>query len=450
MFVKRLSLRFRLALIFAIGSLATLLVVTGILYFAFRHEIRARNRQTLDAKIQEIASILIHRPDDSAALEEELVGESNPSNSPVLWCRVVKGTTTITETNGMADQIPTDWLSRQRKGKGKRNHRRYLISEQIVGEQRIQGALDVTEDEHLIDSYWRRLVYAMLLGAGGCAALGWWSAHRGLRPLREIADSTRGISAHRLQDRLDPRQVPPELGDLVQALNAMLDRLNQAFERLSRFSSDLAHELRTPITILMGEAEVVLSRDRSDEEYRQVLESSLEEYRRLSRLISRMLFLARAEDPSAVIEVAPIDAKRLVEEVLGYFEAVAEEQEVHLQGEGTGSLHGDADMIRQALANLVSNALEATPKDGRISIRVKAVSGHSELEVQDSGRGIAEEELPRILNRFYRTRDALDRNRPGTGLGLAIVQSIARLHQGELKIASELGKGTSAILRIPA
>ena len=200
----------------------------------------------------------------------------------------------------------------------------------------------------------------------------------------------------------------------------------------------------------MGEAEVVLSKDRSDEEYRQVLESSIEEYRRLSRLISRMLFLARAEDPSAVIEFAPIEAKRLVEEVLGYFEAVAEEQEVHLGGEGTGMLHGDADMIRQALANLVSNALEATPKDGRITVRVRITGEQAELVVQDTGRGIAEEELPHILDRFYRTRDALDRNRPGTGLGLAIVQSIARLHGGELKIASELGKGTSTLLRIPA
>jgi two-component system phosphate regulon sensor histidine kinase PhoR len=107
-------------------------------------------------------------------------------------------------------------------------------------------------------------------------------------------------------------------------------------------------------------------------------------------------------------------------------------------------------MIRQALANLVSNALEATPKGGCISVRVMTASGHAELEVQDTGRGIASEELPRILDRFYRTRDALDRNRPGTGLGLAIVQSIARLHGGELKIVSEPGKGTTALLRIPA
>jgi two-component system heavy metal sensor histidine kinase CusS len=136
--------------------------------------------------------------------------------------------------------------------------------------------------------------------------------------------------------------------------------------------------------------------------------------------------------------------------VLGYFEAAAQEQEIHLAGEGNGTLHGDADMIRQALANLVSNALEATPKGGCISVRVMTASGHAELEVQDTGRGIASEELPRILDRFYRTRDALDRNRPGTGLGLAIVQSIARLHGGELKIVSEPGKGTTALLRIPA
>lgn len=450
MFVERWSLRFRLALIFAIGSLATLLVVTGVLYLAFRHEIRARNRQALDSKIQEIASILTHRRDAPAALEEELVGEPRPGRNSLLWCRVMKGAAIVSETNGMAERIPADWLSRQRRGRGRRDHRRYLAAEQLVGGYVIQGALDVTEDERLIDSYWRRLVYAMLLGAGGCAALGWWSAHRGLRPLRDIADSTRGISAQHLQDRLEPGQVPPELSDLVQALNAMLDRLNQAFERLSRVSSDLAHELRTPITNLMGEAEVVLSRERSDEEYRLVLESSLEEYRRISRLISRMLFLARAEDPGAVIEFAPIEARRLVEDVLGYFEAAAEEQGIHLEGEGEGTLHGDADMIRQALANLVSNALEATPREGHVRVRVKIAGGDAELEVRDTGRGIAGEELPRILDRFYRTRDALDRNRAGTGLGLAIVQSIARLHGGELKMTSEPGTGTSALVRIPA
>ncbi len=449
MFVNRVSLRFRLALIFAVGNLATLLVVTGVLYLAFRHQIRSRNRQILEAKVQEIVSILTRSPHDRAALQEELGSESDQNQPVLLWLRVMQGSDTILETAGMADRLPAEWMSQQLKGRGKRDHRRYLLSETRVGEQRIQGALDITQDEHLIDGYWQRLVYAMILAAAGCAALGWWAAHRGLRPLREIIQSTERISAHRLQERLEPGVVPPELEDLVQALNAMLDRLNQAFERLARFSSDLAHELRTPITNLMGETEVMLSKERSGEEYRQVLESSLEEHRRLSRLISRMLFLARAEDPSAIIEKSSIDAGKLVGDLLGYFEAMADEQGIHMNGDGTGTFLGDPDMIRQALVNLVSNALDATPEGGRVMVHVSVEGGRAQLEVVDTGRGIDRAELPRILDRFYRTRDTLDQKRPGTGLGLAIVQSIAILHGGTFEIRSDLGRGTNATLRFP-
>jgi two-component system heavy metal sensor histidine kinase CusS len=262
-------------------------------------------------------------------------------------------------------------------------------------------------------------------------------------------ESTRGITAQCLQQRLDPGHVPQELRDLVQALNAMLDRLNHAFERLSRFSADLAHELRTPITNLMGETEVALSRERPIEEYRQVLESSMDEYRRLSRLISRMLFLARAEDPGAAIIPVPIEARRLLDEVLAFYEAAGEEQGVRLSGEADGTLQGDADMLRQALANLVSNALAATPEGGEIIVRVKQGDGHAELEVRDTGRGIPEAELPHVFDRFYRTGEAFARKAPGTGLGLALVQSIARLHGGDVRITSEVGKGTRVNLRFP-
>jgi two-component system heavy metal sensor histidine kinase CusS len=235
----------------------------------------------------------------------------------------------------------------------------------------------------------------------------------------------------------------------VEALNAMLDRLDQAFERLSRFSADLAHELRTPINNLMGEAEVALSKERPTEEYRQVLESSMDEFRRLSRLISRMLFLARAEGPHMTLQKAPIDANRLVSNVLAFFEAAGEEQGVRLTGEGVGIIQGDSELLRQALANLISNALEATRRGGEIRVQAGEMEGRTALSVVDTGRGIEAGELPRILDRFYRTKAALEQKHPGTGLGLAIVQSIARLHGGILSISSEPGKGTVARLEFP-
>lgn len=441
-----MSLRLRLALIFAAGSLGTLLAVTGFLYWAFQHEINARNRHLLEAKVQEVVAILTHRPGDAAALEEELFGEDPVTPDPQTWLRVL-GDPVPLETPGMAQRLPATWFAGP--AKTKRGHRRYLLVARTVGRHRIQGALDITEDERMIISYRRRLLYTLLLSAGACSALGAWAAHRGLKPLRILAESTGGITAQRLGERLDPGRVPAELRELVRALNAMLDRLDHAFARLSRFSADLAHELRTPITNLMGEAEVALSLERPPEEYRQVLESSLEEFRRLSRLISRTLFLARAEDPQACIQALPLDPQRLVGEVLAFYEAAAEEQGVRLSGSGEGDLRGDADLLRQALGNLVSNALEATPKGGLIELSIRATPQHLLLSVRDTGRGIGAQDLSHLLDRFYRTQDALDRKAAGTGLGLAIVQSIARLHGGEILLQSEPGAGTIATLCLP-
>jgi two-component system heavy metal sensor histidine kinase CusS len=440
------SLRFRLALSFAAGSLGTLLVASGVLYWAFQHELNGRNQRLLDRKVQEVAEVLTQRPNDEGDLQEEVAGEVPPTGEPSFWIRVVRGPGRMLETPGMTERIPMVWF----RGQVKTKHRghRYLLREQRLGGQVIQAALDITEDERMIFGFRRRLLYTLLFGATACALFGWWAAHRGLSPLRAIADSTSGITPQRLQERLDPGRIPQELQDLVTALNGMLDRLDRAFVRLSRFSADLAHEFRTPINNLMGEAEVVLSQARSPEDYRQVLESSMEEFRRLSRLISRMLFLARAEDPHTTLTRTPIEASRLVEEVLAYFEAAAEEQGIRLTGQGQGSFLGDADLLRQALANLVTNALAATPQGGRVQVGVSRQPASVELWVKDTGRGIAPEDLPHLLDRFYRTQEAQDRKQAGTGLGLAIVQSIAHLHGGEITLTSQPGLGTTVRLAI--
>jgi two-component system heavy metal sensor histidine kinase CusS len=445
MFAKRpWSLRLRLALIFIAGTLSTLLVAVGFLYFGFRHEINTRNQHRLAGKLQDVATVLANHPHDQAALEEEVIGETPSSVEAQIYVRVFKDHLLQIESPGMDKLIPFDRFNGSKRVKSKRHH--YQIAERADGPYRIQGALEVTEDDRMTQSYRHRSLYMVVLGAIGCSLFGVWAAHQGLKPLRSIAKSTQGITAQHLNQRLEAGHVPLELRELVYALNDMLDRLDHAFEKLSRFSADLAHELRTPITNLMGEAEVVLAKERPVEEYRQVLESSMEEFRRLSRLISRMLFVARAEDPSADIKPVPIDTEQLLQEVLAFYEALAEEQGLTLTGEASGIIHGDPEMLRQALANLISNAFEATPKGGEIIVKVCGKEGRAELEVKDNGRGIPPEELPHLLDRFFRTADAFSRQSPGTGLGLAIVQSIARLHAGEVEIKSKVGLGTTVRL----
>lgn len=441
-----MSLRLHLAMVFMAGSLMVLMLASGFQYWMFVHEIRSRNQAELEDHIAGVSGILAHRPADSKGLMAEIVGEGALTLDPRIWLRVVDDLGVLGETPGMSQRLPFPWPAGRRTVLN--DDHRYLVAEVADGRHRIQGALEVTEGELRIVDYRRQMILSLAGGAVICALFGWVAAHRGLQPLRVIAEATRRINPYPLRERIDPGRLPPELRELVQALNAMLDRIDHAFDRLTQFSSELAHEFRTPITILMGEAEIVLARERAGEEYRQVVESSLEEYRRLSRLISRMLFLARADNPQATMSLDPVQMDGLVRQVLAFFEAVAEEQGVTLEAEVTGSLRVDADMLRQALGNLVSNALEATPAGGSIRIAAGRHGADWVLTVRDTGMGIAPEDLPHVLDRFYRSR-SVNRKRRGTGLGLAIVESITRLHGGTLRIESELGLGTTVTLSFP-
>jgi two-component system heavy metal sensor histidine kinase CusS len=434
-----------MALICMAGSLAILLVAVGFMELRFHHEIRARNMQLLTGKLQDIATVLARHPDDPVALAEEALGDA-PLN---YFVRVLKHGQLILESGGMGDLLPSGSL----RGKPLVSilGRDFLVAERTDGAYLTQGAMDITEEIRLARSLRKQMLNTLLLMGLGFTFLGAWATHQALKPLRAIAESTGGITAMRLKQRLDPGEVPQELHDLVLALNGMLNRLDQAFERLSRFSVDLAHELRTPINNLMGEGGVILVKGRSAGEYREVLESNMEEYRRLSALISRMLFLGRVEDPTAVIKALPVEASRLVDEVLAYYEPMAEEGGVRLSGEASGSVLGDAEILRQALGNLVANALEATPAGGEIQVNMRVQSGQAEMEVKDTGRGIPPEELPFMFDRFHRVSGAVDRKSPGTGtgLGLAIVQSIARMHGGDVEISSNPGVGTTVWLHFP-
>ena len=439
------SLRLRLAMICALGSMAALVLVSGFTYWSFQREINDRDARLLDGRIQELAAII--RENRRSEMEHEVLGDGAEPADPPIWVRVLTGTTITIETRGMGERLPVSLFSGQPRVR--RHDRLYILEERTAGAQQIQGGMEITLDEQLIIGYRHRLLYALLFGSSLCAGFGWWAANRGLRPIRSIERSTRSITAQRLRERLDPGSVPLELRGLVQALNDMLDRLEQAFARLSQFSADLAHELRTPINNLMGEAEVALSCDRPGEEYRQVLESSTEEFRRLSSLITRMLFLARTEDPQAAIRIGEIQPQRLVDEVLAFFEAAAEEQGIHLEGRASGALRGDAELLRQALANLVANALQATPRGGQIQVAIEPLPHGAAIQVRDTGRGIPPDERPRVFDRFARTRASLDGKDVGTGLGLAIVQSIARLHGGTVGIESRPGKGTTVRMVLP-
>ncbi|MGH8313398.1 MAG: heavy metal sensor histidine kinase, partial [Gammaproteobacteria bacterium] len=299
--------------------------------------------------------------------------------------------------------------------------------------------------------YRRGLLIFLLLLIPVLVVAGRLVTQRGLRPLERITRAAKAVTPTHLADRipLDPPW-PPELADLVRVFNDMMQRLDEAFARLARFSADLAHELRTPLNNLMGEVEVCLARERGADEYRQTLESGLEECRRLAALIENLLFIARAENTEKSIYIESFDTYDACVQVLELHMATATKHGVSLVCEGNAWLKADRLLFRQALGNLLANAIRYSPPGSQVRVVTRTlVAGGVEIEVLDQGPGIPSEYQPHVFDRFYQADPARARQGQGTGLGLAIVRSIMELHAGEASLDSRPGRGTVARLRFP-
>jgi two-component system heavy metal sensor histidine kinase CusS len=316
----------------------------------------------------------------------------------------------------------------------------------------IQVAIDVSQNEALLARY-RFWFWAILLATFGVFPLvGYQIARHGIRPVEEMATTARHISSTNLQERILPEGYPFELASLASTFNQMLDRLEESFERISRFSADIAHDLRTPVNNIRGEAEVALARARSAGEYRSVIESCLEEAVRLSDLISDLLFLARAESPLAHLRRERVDVGELLGGVREYYEASAADAGVSLTTAVADQpifAELDRTLLQRAVGNLVSNALAHTPAGGAVVLGTNGDFSTIRIEVSDTGVGIPAEALPKVFDRFFRVDSSRSQSSGGTGLGLAIVQSIMLLHGGNVEIASKVGQGTRVTLQVP-
>ena len=265
-----------------------------------------------------------------------------------------------------------------------------------------------------------------------------------------MAAAVQDITASRLAERLRPEDTPAELREIAASFNGMLERLEDSFRRLNDFSSDIAHELRTPINNLLGQTQVALSRARSGDEYRTVLELNVEECERLSRMIQDMLFLAKADDARAALNQEAVDLAGECRKLIEFFEPLIEEGRLRVEVSGSGEVRADRPLLQRALANLLSNALRHTPRGETIRMEIdNADAKRVSISVVNPGPGIHSEELPRLFDRFYRTRHARDTIAEGTGLGLAIVRSIVALHGGEVSAESRPGVETRFRLILP-
>ncbi|MDR2688214.1 MAG: heavy metal sensor histidine kinase [Azoarcus sp.] len=295
-------------------------------------------------------------------------------------------------------------------------------------------AMSIAHHQHFMAGFMRSLAWALALAALAnvlCAGL---AARRGLSPLEAMAKLARRVSGERLHERIAAETLPLELQPLGCELNAMLDRLKEAFARLSGFASDIAHELRTPLTAMMTQAQVTLARTDNPEQCREALYSLLEECERLSHTIGDMLFLAQADNGLMVLRREDIDLAALLHSLVDFYGILAEEKQASLTVEGAAHAHGDPPMLRRALGNLISNAIRHTAPGGQIHVRLRMAEAQVILEVENQGEPIPPQHLERIFERFYRIDPARQRgDMGGTGLGLAIARSIAQAHGGDIR-----------------
>lgn len=454
------SIAARLTFWYALLSVALIASAGGVLYWVLTQRLHEEDDRLLAGKIAEARAVLLLHPNNYAALREEVQHESE--TLPGIYIQVRNAQAGIVAENPVShtlfdggepfagnplpeEERGRDWLARD----GKRYRvmsGRFEAGAPFV----VNAAMSLSKEEQFLTNYRRVLLLAVTVALAIAVAAGYLIARRGLQPAARLAAIVDELGAGQLHRRIGEETWPEELKPLATNFDRLLSRLEESFARISRFSADIAHELRTPLHILGGEAEIALSKERSNAEYRACLESAVDEYDRLSRMVDALLFLARTEQPDARLDKHRLDLEQEIAAVCAFYQAMADEQEITLRGGGAGNVLADSALLRRALGNLVANALRHTARGGRVVIEAKATKTHEiEISVSDTGCGIAPEDLPRVFNRFFRADGARSRQGQGAGLGLAIVQSIMQLHGGSASIQSELDRGTVATLRFP-
>jgi len=460
--LRRWSMATQLTLSYTVCTCLLLTIAAATLYWTLERTLLQENQAFLTHKLQVLALIVQKRPLDADGLEQEVRDEaqiSAHSQSPYQLRVLDERGRLIAETPGMGSIAPVTLFPKTIGAEPSERAwhtavQTFLLEAATValrdGNWTLQAAQDITAQDGLLARYRRDLVLLLAAGVVLAAALSTWITRRGLQPIAAITGTIQRIGAQRLGDRLQRGAWPEELSALAIEFDRMLERLQESFQRLSQFSADLAHELRTPINTLMGETQVTLTQERTVSEYKGVLQSALEEHARLARMIDSMLFLAQADQSRLRVTPRVLDAKAELQSIADFYAALADEQGVELRCEGEGQVKADATLLRRALSNLVSNALKFTPSGGSVILRVAAQSdcGPS-LSVSDSGVGVPAEHLSKLGERFYRVDPSRTESTGGVGLGLAIVRSIMALHGGKLVIMSQLRTGTTAALIFP-
>lgn len=443
-----MSLTLRLTLLFSLVSVCILAGLGLLIQRSVDSHFAAGDFAELDDKVDQVVALLAERPEplslttQTKALDELVTSHSyltlrvdSTSGETLFASGPLSFPFTDSQTLSPGKRYRAEWTL---QGTGYRGMALQLPEDTSASSGLIiTGMIETTRHAQFMQAFATQLFAFMLLATLLSTLLGWLAVRKGLAPLRLIKARARAVTAERLDERLPLASVPTEIADLVHELNQMLDRLEESFNRLNHFSSDIAHELRTPLSNLMTQTQVSLTQSRSQAEYLDILASNLEEFERLSRMISDMLFLAKAENGLQLPSTERVDLAQEVAKLFEFYEALAEDRQVSLSQHGQGATCGDRLMLDRALGNLISNAVRHTPSGEQIRVEIDSREDSVRVSVCNQGHPIAPDEQCYIFDRFYRCDPARSHGlSEGTGLGLPITRAIARAHGGDVSVCS--------------
>jgi len=457
---RPISLTARLSLLFA-GAAASVLLVAGALFSrAVEDHFLGRDTEALGGMMEFVRTVLagIKKPEDLAQIPLRM--RDARFEHPSIAIAITTTDRTVLYEAGPGEVVahlvggaevgrsqPVTWSHGPDTYRIAAN--RFPLGISHSAPVMAAVAFNITRDQAFIGDMRTFLWFGVAQAGLAMAALGWLAARRGLLPLDRFSAMVATISAARLDEPLSKAGMPIELHELVSAFNGMLTRLEDSFRRLSEVSSDIAHELRTPLHNLLMQTQVILSQEREAADYRATLQSNLEEFERLSRMVSDMLFLARADNREIVLKREHIELDKEVAKLLGFYEALASDRGVQLEQSGTATVHSDRLMIQRALSNLLSNAIRYTPAGQAVTVEISQDAGNATVRVRNPGAEIPAGQLSKIFERFYRIDPSRrEGNADNVGLGLAITKSIIEMHGGHVHAESEAGR-TCFTLTLP-
>lgn len=456
------SIRFRLTVWYA-GVLAGILVLFSIaIYVGLNHFLRRNLHESVVKDAQEVGSIVRENANekDKSAIRREFEEHFSPESKDRA-IRVLGQDGSQIYLSGPSQMLPAWDSSSARDGTSDVTYRPTGGSEALIRTQSVladsgskyfvQVAASLAPANEILTDLLGVLALALLLATAIAITGGFFLIRSSLEPLDAMAVRAQRISSRSLHERMPVSETQDELQQLSISLNRMIERLEEAFHHISRFSADASHELRTPLTIMRGELEAAVQNSKTEPEAREALGAVLEETVRLSKIVDQLLTMSRLDAGEAFLEVSRFDLSELVRTTVEHMRLLADEKKLVLKVEApdTVLVEGDPSRLQQVVVNLLDNAIKYTPEGGSLNVRVLSESDKAVLTVTDTGIGISEEAQTQIFERFYRTDKARSRQLGGTGLGLSIVKSIGAAHGGGVSVDSAEGRGSTFRFEIP-